>query len=58
MTLRKLPCNEELPKIMYAGTNLSSIVNIKDKAKREYRHNIIYETSCPHCDDKYIGKTG
>jgi len=41
----------------YKAKRLSSCFNIKDRIKQEHLHNVVYEISCPDCDQNYIGET-
>ena len=55
---RLLPSNVKV-QVCFTGNKLSSCYNIKDKTKFEYRHDVIYLTTCPErtSNDNYIGGT-
>ena len=44
--------------LSFTGNKLSSCFNVKDKAKFEHRHDVIYLGACPEtaCNDNYIGE--
>ena len=46
--------------LVYTGTKLGTIVNIKDKTKKEHNHDLAYSVKCPmkNCLESYSGETG
>ena len=46
--------------LVYTGTKLGTIVNIKDKTKKEHNHDLAYSVKCPmkNCLESYNGETG
>ena len=46
--------------ITFTGKKLISCFSIKDKAKFEHQHDLVYYANCtkPFCRDNYVGKTG
>ena len=34
-----------------------SCFNLKDEVQAKHQHNVVYEVTCPDCDDVYIGET-
>ena len=52
-----LPQNVD-PKSVYTGTKLSLTFQIKDKSKKQHKHDLIYHTKRPECDESYVGETG
>ena len=38
-------------------TNSNSFVSCKDKTSTKYHSSVVYEFTCPGCNNRYIGKT-
>ena len=45
-------------RISYKAKRLISCFNLKDEVQQKHQHNVVYEVTCPDCDDVYIGETG
>ena len=51
---------DNVTKIVYVGTKLSSCFRVKDVTEFEHNHDIIYQGRCPEigCNDHCLGETG
>ena len=51
---------DNVTKIVYVGTKLSSFFRVKDVTEFEHNHDIIYQGRCPEigCNDHCLGETG
>ena len=57
-TLRRSLPNTIKTKVVYTGTKLGSNFQIKDKTKFDHKHDLVYNTKCPECQEDYIGEIG
>ena len=59
-TLKSVMPANNLCKIIYPATKLVSKLNIKDKIRKEHKHDPIFKAQCPdlNCDETYIGEIG
>ena len=56
-TLKSVIPANNTRKIIFTGTKSASKFNIKDKIRKEHKHDLIYKAQCPNinCDETYIG---
>ena len=59
-TLKSVIPANNTSKSIYTGTKLASKFNIKDKIRKEHKHDLIYKAQCLNlnCDETHIGEIG